>query len=1020
MLNLEKYWEKPGIVEVNRELPRAYYIPYSSREEAASLKRGRSPYYQTLNGEWKFQYHHSVEQVEERFYEAEYPAEGWDSLLVPSCWQTHGYDQMHYSNVNYTIPCDPPFVPDDNPAGLYIRDFQVSKAWQDKEGYVVFEGVNACFYVWVNGQLVGYSQGSRVPAEFCLTPYLVPGRNRMAVMVLKYCDGTYLEDQDLWRYSGIFRDVYLLARDRNHVRDVFVQTTLQADDQEALLDIRLETTGAVKVSAVLSSPDGLELAVVQDFIDSSGVLAMKVENPMLWSAESPVLYELLLYCGDEVLRFTVGFRRVEISEGVFQINGVPVKLKGVNRHDSHPKLGQTIPLQHMIEDLKLMKQHNVNTIRASHYPNDPRFLELCSQYGFYVIDEADLECHGLAIADNWRNMEKGEGMQSYDDFHQLSNDTAWEHAFIDRAKRMVERDKNQPCVVIWSMGNESGYGVNHIAMAQWTRQRDPSRPVHYEGAAPQYRGNADTEALDMESRMYASVSQIEAYAKDAGSKKPLFLCEYSHAMGNGPGDLMDYWNVIYAYPKLMGGCVWEWCDHGIERRTEQGERYYAYGGDFGDKPNDGNFCIDGLVSPDRKPHKGLLELKQIIAPVRIEAVKLQEGRLRIHNLYDFNDLSHLIFYWKLECEGEVIQQGEFQHVPAPPHAHAEVKLEVDFNAAIPGELVLTITCCLKEQSGWAERGHEIMFSQFIVKPESARSLQPAADSPWRMLTATEQRGMLSLEGLDFRHVFDLKKGMPVELSKHGVPLIQEPPSFNMWRAPIDNDMNLTRRWAYEGLEHAGMKVYACEWSQSPEQEVRVKVKFSLGVYTRKPIVRGEAEWCFTPGGGVWVKVTAQVKEEIDFLPRFGLQLVLPEGLDQVEYYGYGPHESYIDKRYSVRKGKYRHTADEMAETYIMPQETGSRWGTEWARVTNELGMGLRCEAGQPFSFNVSHFLPGDLTKAKHAHELQKRKETILQLDYKMSGVGSHACGPMLAEEYQMNEKQFTFEFHLLPVFAEDE
>lgn len=1020
MLNLKKYWENPEIVEVNRELPRAYYIPYSSREEAVSLKRGRSPYYQTLNGEWKFQYHDRVDQVEEPFYEAEYPAEGWASLLVPSCWQSHGYDQMHYSNVNYTIPCDPPFVPDDNPAGLYIRDFQVSKAWEDKEAYVVFEGVNACFYIWVNGELVGYSQGSRVPAEFCLTPHLVPGRNRMAVMVLKYCDGTYLEDQDLWRYSGIFRDVYLLARDSSHVRDVFVETTLGADDQEALLDIRLETTGAAEVSAVLLSLDGEELATVQDSIDSSGALAMKVEKPMLWSAESPVLYELLLYCGDEVLRFVVGFRRVEIVEGVFRINGVPVKLKGVNRHDSHPKLGQTIPLQHMIEDLKLMKRHNVNTIRASHYPNDPRFLELCNQYGFYVIDEADLECHGLAIADNWRNMEKGEGMQSYDDFHQLSNDTAWEHAFVDRAKRMVERDKNQPCVVIWSMGNESGYGVNHIAMAQWTRQRDPSRPVHYEGAAPQYRGNTDTEALDMESRMYASAAEIEAYAKDAGSEKPLFLCEYSHAMGNGPGDLMDYWNVIYAYPKLMGGCVWEWCDHGIERRTEHGERYYAYGGNFGDKPNDGNFCIDGLVAPDRKPHKGLLELKQVIAPVRIEEVSLQEGRLRIHNLYDFSDLSHLIFYWKLECEGEVIQQGEFQHVPAAPHAYAEVKLEGDFNAAISGELVLTISCCLKEQSGWAERGHEIMFSQFIVRPGGARSVQTAGNSPWRMLTATEQRGMLNLEGFDFRHVFDLKKGMPVELSKHGVPLIQEPPSFNMWRAPIDNDMNLTRRWAYEGLEHAGMKVYACEWSQSPEQEVRVLVKFSLGVYTRKPIVRGEAEWCFTPDGGILIKVTAQVKEEIDFLPRFGLQLVLPEGLDQVDYYGYGPHESYIDKRYSVRKGRYRHTADEMAETYIMPQETGSRWGTEWARVTNELGMGLRCEAGQPFSFNVSHFLPCDLTRAKHTHELQKRKETIVQLDYKMSGVGSHACGPKLAEEYQLKEKQFSFQFHLLPVFAEDE
>ncbi|WP_323744202.1 glycoside hydrolase family 2 TIM barrel-domain containing protein [Paenibacillus sp. B01] len=1022
LLEIDKYWEDPRTLHINREKPRAYYIPHADAEGAVSRKRGRSPYYQTLNGAWKFQYHASVEEVRDSFYEADYDAGSWSSLLVPSCWQNNGYDGMHYSNLNYTIPCDPPFVPDDNPAGLYIREFNLSPDWTEKDKYVVFEGVNACFYLWVNGSFVGYSQGSRVPAEFNISKHLVSGVNRMAVMVLKFCDGTYLEDQDLWRYTGIFRDVYMLARDKAHIRDVFVRTTLLNSDREAQLNIELEMAGGAVVQAVLRDPSGIEIAAAQGEIGQTGQLLMEVLDPQLWSAEQPVLYELLLSSGEEVLRFSVGFRRVEIQEGVFQINGVPVKLKGVNRHDSHPSLGQTIPLQHMIQDLQVMKRHNINTIRASHYPNDPRFLELCNEYGFYVVDEADLECHGLAIADNWDNMAKGLGMQSYTDFHELSNNPDWEEAFVDRAVRMVERDKNNPCVVIWSMGNESGYGPNHIAMAKWTRERDSARPVHYEGAASLYLGHPDTSALDMESRMYASVPEIEAYAKDESKLKPLFLCEYSHAMGNGPGDLLDYWNVIYAEPKLMGGCVWEWCDHGIERKTEHGDTYYAYGGDFGEKPHDGNFCIDGLVAPDRTPHTGLLELKQVIAPVRMEAVELEKGRLQIHNLYDFVDLSHLVFYWKVEREGVLLQQGELRGLRTAPHTGEVVELPLQPKLFSLGTVSLTISCCLEEENVWAERGHEIMFHQFELTTSdgSGASKRFENKASHTSIQVLKKDRKLIITGFDFSHSFDLRKGMPDQLTRHGVALLEQPLSFNMWRAPLDNDRPLVARWQYEGLEHAGMKVYRCDWEQRAEGEVVVTVEFSLGLYTRKPIVRGSAQWLFDAQGAVTVKASAEVKKEIDFLPRFGLQLRMPAAMNTVEYVGYGPHESYVDKRQSVRKGRYVQRVEETGESYIMPQENGSRWGTEWAVVSNELGMGLLLDGTEPFSLNASRYLPQDLTAAKHTYELQQRKETIVQLDYKMSGVGSHSCGPKLMDKYQLKEKQFEFQFTLRPVFKEDE
>ncbi|MDF2959162.1 MAG: glycoside hydrolase [Paenibacillus sp.] len=1004
MIKVTKYWEDLNILQVNREAPRAYYIPYGDTESAISSKRGRSPFYQTLNGQWKFQYHPTVKEVEDGFYELSADVGSWDDLIVPSCWQVKGYDQLHYTNVNYPFPCDPPFVPNENPAGLYVRDFNISEQWDEKEKFVVFEGVNSCFYLWINGEFVGYSQGSRVPAEFNITPYIRSGKNRMAVMVLKWCDGTYIEDQDLWRFSGIFRDVYLLARSRSHVRDVFNKLEIADDYRSAALKCEIETAGSLEITAELTDALGVTVAQGKSVIEGKGALEFEVREPKLWNAENPYLYRLFVKGGDEVLHFQVGFRKVEIIDGVFRINGAAVKLKGVNRHDSHPELGQTIPLNHMIKDLVLMKRHNVNTVRASHYPNDPRFLSLCNEFGFYLIDEADLECHGVFHAG---------------DYHMLTKNPAWEKAFLDRAVRMVERDKNHPSIVMWSMGNESGYDVNHMAMARWTKDRDPSRPVHYEGVDPRHKGSPNTEVIDVEGRMYSSPAYIENYALDENSTKPMFLCEYSHAMGNGPGDLKDYWDVIYKYPKLMGGCVWEWSDHGIKTKTEDGTEFFAYGGDFGDQPNDGNFCIDGLVDPDRKPHTGLLELKKVIAPVRIDSEDLSSGKLKITNLYDFIDLSHIALAWRVEKDGSPVSQGEITHLDVSPHESQSFALPYQLPGKSSGRYFLTVSCRTKRDTRWAEAGHEISFEQFEL-PVVRGQEQTAHRMP--AVHLSRQGHCLSIEGFDFRHEFDLYDGAFVKVSKHGMDMIQAPTKFNIWRAPTDNDRKIKHRWMEEGYERALTHVYGSEIVKQTETSVEIAVNFSLGGYLRIPVLHGTALWKIDGTGEISLLVKVKVREDLVFLPRFGLQLTMPQGTEEVEYFGLGPHESYVDKRQSVKKGKYLLTVDEMLENYIMPQENGSRYGTEWAIVSNEQGMGLKVTGPEEFSIHVSHYTPEDLTSASHDYELVKlkRKETIVHLDYKNSGVGSNSCGPELLEPYRLDEKEFEFELKIKPVFKEDE
>ena len=618
-------WENPQMLSRNRLPASATSIPYNDMETARGGERGASPYFRLLNGQWQFSYLSSPNAVPEGFEREDFDASGWDAITVPGNWQRQGYGRPQYTNVAYPYPVNPPFVPESNPVGLYKKTFTLPESWKDKHVFLHFEGVDSAFYVWLNGQAVGYSQVSHMPSEFDLTPYLQSGRNTITVQVFQWSDGSYLEDQDQWRLSGIFRDVSLIARPAVSLRDVRLRTTYNTSYTEAALEIVSilknwgPSDGAAAVNAVLLDAAGQEIvaqavgsAALSPGEETALETSLSVPNPSPWSAEEPYLYTLLLTvqsASGETLtveRFAVGFRQIEIKHGRLLLNGTPITLRGVNRHDTHPDLGHVTPRPHMLRDIELMKQHNINCVRTSHYPNDPYWLDLCDQYGLYVLDEADLETHGFGDQGG--------------DWSELSKNPDWRDAYVDRAERMVQRDKNHPSVIIWSLGNESGYGPNHHAMIDAIRALDPGRPIHYESAY----GEEDYAGLDMVSEMYTNLPKLIAEGQKTDDPRPFFLCEYAHAMGNGPGSLKEYWDAIDCYPRLLGGCVWEWADHGIRQRTDTGEEWFGYGGDFGDVPNDGNFCIDGLCSPDRVPHPALLELKKVIAPVRADAEDLRK------------------------------------------------------------------------------------------------------------------------------------------------------------------------------------------------------------------------------------------------------------------------------------------------------------------------------------------------------------------------------------------------------------
>ncbi|MCL2096263.1 MAG: DUF4981 domain-containing protein [Oscillospiraceae bacterium] len=1010
------YYKRLDVLHYNCEEPRAYYIPYECEYRAKKAIRGKSPYFKSLCGEWNFAYFDSAADIDD-FADINFDAFAFETIQVPMNWQMNGnavtgnndynknYDVPNYTNVNYPIPNDPPFVPDENPCGAYYRDFWLEENFVNGgDIFLNFEGVDSCFYVWVNGKFAAYSQVSHMTTEVNITDFVKVGRNRIAVLVLKWCDGTYLEDQDMWRMSGIFREVYLLKREKIRIKDFFVKTYLSDDFKTGKIGFDIETTGDADIKFKLTDPCGNILAEGGYRHD----LIIEVGNAKLWSDESPDLYGLYLQCGGEVIYQDIGFRKVEIIGNIVYINGQKIKIKGVNRHDSHPILGHATPLEHMLEDLYIMKRHNINCVRTSHYPNDPRFYELCDRLGFYVIDEADLEGHGMWTATKTIP----------------SHDSEWEASYVDRVKLMLERDKNRPCIISWSLGNETPCGVNHEKMTEYIKSRDISRFVHFEHAYLDRENKKHrSEIVDIQSEMYPHPDSIKAYLEDKDYTQPFFLCEYSHAMGNGPGCLEDYWELIYAYDNFFGGCVWEWTDHTIALRDDKNRPVkYTYGGDFGDMPNDGNFCVDGLVYPDRRPHTGLLELKQVIRPVR--AKLLNNNEIALKSWRYFTDTTDIDLLYNVERDGEIIYGGRITGLDIQPGEEKIFGLNIPENICNkPGEYFLNISYRANKNAPYWTAGHEIGIEQFklayMESPANKYILAEIKKNKLRVETSYD-RYIIAYAG-DTVYTFDAYYGKITGINSNGKELIEKPVEFNLWRAPTDNDRNIQHKWRRLGFDKAVQKHYSSEIISQDDYKLSIKSSVSLGAYITAPIIELDVLYNIYASGDLVIDVKAKLGDKIDaFLPRFGIILEMPENTELIKYFGYGPMESYIDKRRAARVGLFESTVSENFEPYVFPQENSSHFGTRWATAANYAGHGLlfalESEATEnTFMFSAQHYSPETLDETKHDYELHPSKSTFVTIDYKQSGIGSNSCGPELFEKYRFSEREFECAFRIKPV-----
>lgn len=1009
---------------LHRLPPRAWFHAYPDAISAG--KRDGAPWAQVLNGIWKFHYVPSPGDAPEDFYRPDFNANGWADLVVPSCWQMHGYGHPHYTNLQYPFPVDPPRIPDENPTGCYRRNFSVPEAWKGRRIVLRFDGVDSAFHVWVNGKEAGFSKGSRLPSEFDITSLVQSGSNTLAVKVYQWSDGSYLEDQDMWWLSGIFRDVTLLALGKTRIADYQVQTRLEREYRDGVLEVnvRIEQPSGRKaacaVELALNDAEGKKIGrkSVKVTANEDGnweaVLRLRVADARLWSAENPALYSLSLTLKDEsgavleVVPGRVGFRMVEKRKGQFWVNGVPIMIKGVNRHDVHPDLGRVIPLEHMRRDILLMKQHNINAVRTSHYPNDPRFLDLCDEYGLYVIDECDLECHGF-----WFTK----------DYSSLSNDPTWEAAYVDRMERMVHRDKNHPCVIMWSLGNESGFGVNHQAMARRARELDPTRLIHYEGDHQQV-------VADVFSVMYATVESLEKVnqgqifdrgwykASEKMLESPFILCEYAHAMGNGPGNLKEYWEAFYRHRRIQGGFVWEWCDHALRRRDEKGE-WFAYGGDYGDQPNDGNFVVDGLVSPDRVPSPGLVEYKKVLEPVVVEMEDIKKARVKVTNRYDFISLAHLRLSWSVVDEKGALRSGTAV-LPAISAGKSKViQLSIgEMDKAGHGEIFLNLRFDLAHETSWAPAGHEVAWAQFALS--KAHAAPVVLSKPDGRLECRQDGRQLTVAGDRFRVVFDLAGGRLREWIWEGHSLIQRGPRLNFWRAPTDNDSGggdqaIAKAWTKAGLDCLTQRVDEVDVSEEKgEVRVRVAGRIAPPVYDRA--WEFEQVYRVAADGSIVIENHGIPKGEWPpAIPRIGLQLRLPPAFDRVDWWGRGPGECYADSKEAARVGLYRKRVDELAFPYIFPQENGNRTDVRWVSLANEQGVGLRAE-GQPLlNFSAHWHTPEDFTAARHTYDLVRRNFITLHLDHAHHGLGSNSCGPAPLEKYQLKTAGFRFAIKLAPV-----
>lgn len=1007
-----------SVLHVNCEKPRAYFIPYQDEKSALDDNRAKSENLISLCGDWDFRFYESYRMVDD-FLCNNFTTDDFDKITVPRSWQTvfgKGYDKPEYINLGYAFPIDPPNIPTDIPCGLYCRDLYVGKDFLEKEIYINFEGVDSCFYLFVNGHFAGYSSVSHMTSEINITNLLKEGMNSFKVLVLKWNVGSYLEDQDKLRMSGIFREVYLLGREKDHISDIFVKTSLteNLDNAEITLDITADK--ALNYEYKLISPCGKTL--LEGCGVTGSICTLTVEAPILWSDEDPALYTLIIRCGKEYIAQNIGIREVKRMGKVIYINGKKVKAKGVNRHDSHHILGYATPVDHMWNDLCIMKAHNINMVRTSHYPNDPRFLAMCDKIGMYVCNETDLETHGMSLIAFWDC---------------LTDSPEWTHAYLDRCQRMVERDKNHACVIMWSLGNESGVGLNQREMYNYVHRRLGDVLVHCEDAARRHAAPNDARKdaspheyhkyTDVFSNMYWSPEEAHCAATGDNIDLPYFLCEYSHAMGNSCGDLKDYWDYIYADDGFFGGCIWEFADHSVAIGDSYVDPKFAYGGDYGEpaRCHSSNFCIDGLVYPDRRIHSSLSEYKQIIKPFRIKDVDLFGGKFTLESLRHFRSLCDCDLVWKFEQRGKIMREGRFCNIDVAPECEKIFVIDLEGVDKILGG-ALTVSLVTNKTTAWSSLGYEIGFEQFLY-PDKSEKKPLLYCTTVGSLVCNESDTSIDISDGNTSYRFDKGTSALVSICNNGREMLASPIIPKVWRAPTDNDRKVKRDWIECGYNTAKIVIHNIKVVSAEKNKVEIASSMVVGgEVLKRPFLKLEILYTVCRGEGIVVDTRAEhidpmIDIEAPMLPRLGYEFKMPKENEKLAYYGRGPLESYIDKRHASSLGLYETSVTNHFEHYVRPQENMAHIDTEWVSISNLSGHGLAVlSIDRVFSFNCSHFTPEQLTNTGHDYELVPLKETVVNIDYMHSGIGSASCGPDLDAKYRLNGKNFEFSFRLLPTF----
>ena len=1003
-----KTWENHQIDGINRMPARAHFLTFPSKEKALLNNNRYTHAFKNLNGVWKFMFLDAPEYSPEGFFNSDFDVTKMDDITVPGNWQLQGYGKMHYSDLWYNFPINPPYVPTENPTGIYKRTFFVEESYRDKKIIIRFCGVDSAYHLWINGKEVGYSKVARNESEFDITDIIRVGEeNDVTVRVYQWSDGTYLEDQDMWWESGIFRDVELIGVPKDGINDYKVIADLDDEYKNGIFKVEafLRTTKEVNVTFELVDA-GENTVFTKTVVAKEGKACIDevIADVNHWTAETPYLYKLFMTVEDdgqivEVIPQNVGFRNIRLNGETFLVNGVAIKFKGVNRHDYSPQNGRVVSREEIEKDIILMKQFNINAIRTSHYPNSYYLYDLCDEYGMYLIAETDLECHGFELTG---------------DYKWITDDPSWELAYISRMTRMIERDKNHPAIIFWSLGNESAFGCNFRKMTDVAHEMDPTRLVHYEG-------DFDVESADVYSTMYTWIENPKKpyLMKDIieKSKKPHIHCEYCHAMGNGPGNLKDYQDLVYAHDKLQGGFVWEWFDHGIESFTESGEKYYRYGGDFGDDPSNKDFCIDGLIMPDRTPSPGLYEYKKVIEPITTTAVDIQKGIINLLSRYDFANLDRFNLVYKV-MEDDVILQTGFMAVPSiEARANKDITLPYDLSAikVKPGaHYYVNISYQLREDTSYASSGHELATAQFelplykegiVVRPEG-------------ILNVEKEHTTLHVKGANFSLDFNLVNGNLMNIVRDGMQVLSKGPRLTLWRAPISNDMEIIDKLKKVYFLHLEHEV-VMNIDYHMEGNI-LKVEVDTINSTTNSAWHFKTKYVYTvcPSGDTLIDVegtpSGRVDLAPDMLPRIGVSMHLDKSMEHVRYFGMGPGENYADSKEAAQMGLYANTVDGLFTNYVIPQENGNHMGCKWVSMTNDRGMGLLASTEGDFNFSASWYEDKDLDDAKHTCDLVKRDYIVFNVDYKQNALGTNSCGQWQLDKYRAKFEDFKLSFRLTP------